>query len=101
MSNMGIDRFEELLPRTPELIAPGTDDGAGKTSFSKIIGEVLSDANKDVVHAESQARALSEGKADAVETVLALNRADMSLKFVVQLRNRFIEAYREITRLNR
>lgn len=101
MGEMEIDRLQGVLPKMQELGAPETDDGSGKLSFSKIIGEVLSDANKEINNAEKSAAAFAVGKADPIETVLALNRAEMSLKFVVQLRNKFVEAYREISRLGR
>ena len=101
MGDMGIDRLEGVLPRVPELVATETENHAGRASFSKIIGEVLSDTNREINHAEKLARGVAEGKASAVETVLALNRADMSLKFVVQLRNKLVEAYREVRRLSR
>ena len=101
MSEMEIDGLQGLLPKMPGLGAPETDNGPGESSFSKIIGEMLSDANKAINNAEKSAADFAEGKGDPIETVLALNRADMSLKFVVQLRNKFVEAYREISRLGR
>ena len=35
-----------------------------------------------------------------VETVLALNRADIELRFAVELRNRALEAYNQIIRIS-
>ena len=47
----------------------------------------------------AQARALAEGEGDTVETMLALSRAELSLQLVTQVRDRALEAYQEIMRL--
>lgn len=68
-------------------------------SFANKIGEALSTANQELVQAESAARELASGKGDLVETMISLGRADVSLRLVVNLRNRMLESYKEIMRL--
>ena len=81
--------------------APTTSSAqaAGGKDFAEVLKGLVSETNQEVVQAEDQARLLAEGKAGIVETVLAMNKADLSMRFVVELRNRFVEAYREVTRL--
>ncbi len=94
-------RIDSQLPRTPEAASSSSQKGGRAGDFSRLISGVLKEANSDVVHAEQQARSLADGKAGIVETILALNKADTSLRFVVELRNKFVETYREITHLAR
>ena len=68
-------------------------------AFAKSIGETLASANKDLNQAEASARDLAAGKGDLVETMIAMGRADLSLRMVVNMRNRMLESYNEIIRL--
>ena len=83
------------LGRTPERALPA----APGASFAQEIGAVIGDANHALNEAETAARELAQGKADVVETMIALGRADVSLRMVVNLRNRMLESYQEIMRL--
>ena len=77
--------------------------GAGRAqpggSFGKLVAKAVEDANRTQLAAEGEARALAEGKGDVVDAMVALSRADLALRFVVSLRNRALEAYNEIMRL--
>lgn len=68
-------------------------------SFSQRFREALVEANRSLQNAETSARQMAEGKADVVETAIALSHAELSLRHVVSLRNRVFEAYQEIMRL--
>ncbi len=68
-------------------------------AFGKSIAETLASANTDLTHAEASARDLAAGKGDLVETMISMGRADLSLRMVVNMRNRMLESYNEIMRL--
>ncbi len=74
---------------------PARADG----SFGQLVKGVLESANRDQLEAEKQAIALAEGRGDIVDAMVSLSKADLSLRFVVTLRNRAVEAYREIMNL--
>ena len=69
------------------------------TGFVDTLREVIGNANREQLAAESQTRSLVSGEADIVDTMIAIGRAEVSMKFVVSLRNRALEAYQEIMRL--
>ncbi len=75
--------------------------GEGKTSvpFSEHVKSALLEANRQLNEADAKAREIAEGKGDIIQTVTALARAELSLRHVVTLRNRALEAYQEIMRL--
>lgn len=78
---------------------PTKEAGATSESFSQDIGEALSNANRELNQAEASTRELAAGKGDIVETMINLGRADLSLRMVVNMRNRMLESYQEIMRL--
>ncbi|MEZ4218403.1 MAG: flagellar hook-basal body complex protein FliE [Myxococcota bacterium] len=83
--------------------AGGTDDAAkaagGGARFADALGDAISSADQDFKAAEEEVRQLAQGKGDIVETMIGITRSELSLGFVVQLRNRALEAYQEIMRL--
>jgi flagellar hook-basal body complex protein FliE len=42
---------------------------------------------------------MANGQVDTVEAVLALSKADLTLRHLVALRNRVLEAFQEVMRL--
>ena len=73
--------------------------GDPKISFSERMVAAVGDANRLQLEAEDKTREMVAGKADVVETVMALSKADLSLRLVTNLRNRLLDAYHEIMRL--
>lgn len=78
-------------------VAPAAKPSTSR--FGELVGELLAGANREQLEAEHQARELAAGRADVVDAMIAVSRADLSLRFVVTLRNRALEAYQEIMRL--
>lgn len=93
---------ELLTSRNLGIEAPSLErksPAQGGEAFAKNIGESLAAANVDQNNAEAAARELAAGKGDLVETMMAMSRADLSLRMVVSMRNRILESYNEIMRL--
>lgn len=67
--------------------------------FGSQVTAALEEANQSLQAAETSAEKLATGEVDVVETMIALGKADLSLRFVVALRNRALEAYNQIMRL--
>lgn len=70
--------------------------GAG---FAERLGALLGEADRVQQDAEAQAGALAAGRGDVVETMVSLSHAELSLQLVVQVRDRALEAYQEIMRM--
>jgi len=84
------------LPRRPE--AAGEAPGS---SFGELVKGLVSEVNQSQSRAEASASALARGEAGIVETVLALNDADLKLRLAVEVRNRFLAAWQEISTAGR
>ncbi len=88
-----------------DALARTTGDGVIESSkreesgFGDLVGRTLAKANDAQIDAEAQVRELAAGRGDVVETMLALSNADIALRTTLQLRNRALEAYQEILRV--
>ena len=94
MSPLAVSRLQALAAAQ----AP-TPASAPEAPFADQFKAALSEANETLQGAEESAQKLAAGEVDVVETMIALGKADLSLRFVVALRNRALEAYNEIMRL--
>jgi flagellar hook-basal body complex protein FliE len=96
----------DLRIDTPQMIAlpkPGlrpdqTSEGPGG-GFARALGDALRQADGVQKTAEHEARELAAGRGDALAAVMALTKADLSLRFVTGVRNRALEAFNEIIRM--
>lgn len=94
MSDLGIQGLGAAAAVTPgEAARPATK------GFAQVLVEALANTNQAQLDAEAKTRGLVVGENDAVDAMLALSQADLSLRFLVSLRNRALEAYQEILRL--
>lgn len=66
-------------------------------------GNVINDAIKKVGTLENEADTsivdMLQGKADIHETMVALQKSDISMRMFLAVRNKAIEAYREVMRM--
>jgi flagellar hook-basal body complex protein FliE len=73
--------------------------GDGK-SFSDILSKSFEKVNQQQVQADTAVKELVSGRSKNIhETMLAVERADASLKLAMQVRNKILEAYKEIMRM--
>jgi len=77
----------------------GSVPGAG-TTFADMLQESLETVNRHQLDANAAIESLVAGRTRNIhETMLAVERADTSLKLMMQVRNKILEAYREIMRM--
>ncbi|MBL7716732.1 MAG: flagellar hook-basal body complex protein FliE [Bdellovibrionales bacterium] len=74
--------------------------GANAKTFSGMLEESLDKVNTYQHQADTAVKELISGRSKNIhETMLTLERADTSLKLAMQVRNKILEAYREIMRM--
>jgi flagellar hook-basal body complex protein FliE len=77
----------------------GTEKSAG-ADFSSKLREALNDVNQKQVKAEKTADDYATGKQNDLHgTMITMTEADVQLRLTAQVRNKVIEAYREIMRM--
>lgn len=73
--------------------------GKGKT-FSDIMKQSVEKVNEFQSQADTAIKELVAGRNKNIhETLLAVERADISLKLMMQVRNKIVDAYKEIMRM--
>ncbi len=72
-----------------------TDD-----SFSEILKKSLDEVNKLQNKADDSIKSIASGKVDNIQdAVIAIEKADVSMKLLTEIRNKAIKAYEEIMRM--
>ena len=70
------------------------------TSFKDTLQDYLQDVNDLQREADKAVVGLATGKVDNLHEVLvAMGEADVSYRLMMEIRNKLLEAYREITRM--
>ena len=68
--------------------------------FSKVLKEALEKVNAQQKKAEKMADDYAAGKISSIhDFIIEAEKASMSLRLTVEVRNRIVEAYREIMRM--
>jgi flagellar hook-basal body complex protein FliE len=82
---------------------PVSNNGNVKQKGSAEFAEVMKGAINNVDKMEREANrsivGLLQGKADIHETMVAIQKADISMRLLLTIRNKVIDAYREIMRM--
>ena len=68
--------------------------------FSDILKNFVADVNSDLVNAKKAERDLISGKVDNIEQLMfQIEKSDISLKLITEIRNKALESYQEIMRM--
>ncbi|MBC7690456.1 MAG: flagellar hook-basal body complex protein FliE [Methylotenera sp.] len=68
--------------------------------FSEMLSSTMEKVNNDQVQADRSIKELVAGRSKNIhETMLTIERADASLKLMMQVRNKVLDAYKEIMRM--
>ena len=95
MDVKGIARPLEM-PAAPG-VTPGATPGA---SFGKILKDSLAQVNQLQHEADGAIESLATGgTATLHDTMLAVQKAELSFKLMMQVRNKIVEAYQEVVRM--
>ncbi|RMG09138.1 MAG: flagellar hook-basal body complex protein FliE [Planctomycetota bacterium] len=85
----------------PDSARPASTPAASKgTDFGALLERTLVEVNHLQHRADTAAEDLVAGKVDDVHDVmLAMTEADLSFKLMLEVRNKLVEAYQEVSRM--
>jgi flagellar hook-basal body complex protein FliE len=100
MDSVLVERLREVTPRLDEPVGlePARGREAPSGRFGEIVADLVSDVNEKQNAASANAVGLARGEVGIMETVVSLNDADLSLRMMMQLRDRALDAYQRILR---
>ncbi len=106
LSNGDIEGFQirgrtsqpQLVPQQSSLAA--TDGGSSTESFVDMLKKGLDQVNETQSQADHAIKEAIAGRNKNVhETMLLIEKADMTYKLAMQVRNKIIDAYREVMKM--
>ena len=98
---MEINRFPSILDSSGEdKLSKNLKTDTSKSSFGEILKQAVNEVNQLHLKADQSVDTLANGKEiDIHKTIIALEKADVSFQLMMQIRNKAVEAYQEIIRM--
>lgn len=81
---------------------PGSDSARDRVNggFKDLLARTLQEANQNLVGADRLGEQLVTGQVqDVSQVMIAAQKAELSLQLAIQIRNKLLEAYQEIMRM--
>jgi flagellar hook-basal body complex protein FliE len=84
----------------PEMHAPRSQGGEKGAGFGEVLKDAISTVNELQQKSDQEIQKLMTGESqDLHTTVLAMQKADLSFQMMMQVRNKIVQAYQEIMRM--
>jgi len=91
-----VDRIEGIGPVFPEKL----NKNKGKGNFADILKQAIDRVNELQKKAEKLTDDFAEGRISNIhEVIIEAEKASLALRLTVEVRNRIVEAYRDIMRM--
>jgi flagellar hook-basal body complex protein FliE len=87
-----------FTPLKPALHQPQTQK-AETPSFSQVIKDAVSTVDNMGKQADTAIVEMLQGNGDVPETMIQLQKFDISMQVLMSMRNKAVEAYKEISRM--
>jgi flagellar hook-basal body complex protein FliE len=87
------------MPAVPASV-PVQPAAAGGDPFSQLVSQLITDANGQQLQSNEALNNFVTGRSDNVQDlVLSVAKADLSFRLVLEIRNRLIDAYQDVMRM--
>ena len=102
MDGLSLSTVRPTSPLESRAEAPqsgGVSSGSA-TSFSETLKDAIQSVNQLQKDADTKVQNLATGKSENLhETMIATEKADIALRLMVQVRNKIIDAYQEVMKM--
>ena len=91
-----------IAPIVPAASTPGVAAAtpASGEGFIDSLGQLLKTAEESGDAANLAVEQMLDGRGEVHDAMIALQRAELSLQFTVQVRNKLVQAYQDIMRMS-
>ncbi len=100
MALNGIGNVGRTLPGLDGISPSGVASPSAGGSFVDALGKAIGDVEQAQSTADASAQQVALGGGNLHETALALEKADISLRVAVKVRNKLVETYQDIMRMS-
>jgi len=99
MNNVLIGQISPNL-QVPEIKKPAGAENAGGLKFGEVLKDAIQTVNELQKTSDSEIQKLMTGESqDLHATLIAVQKADLSFQMMMQVRNKIVQAYQEIMRM--
>jgi flagellar hook-basal body complex protein FliE len=84
----------------PESRGPEKAGASGEGTFTGELSKALGEVDKLQMDADHQAKMVAEGGGNLHEMSLSLEKADISMRLAMKVRNKLVDAYNEIMKMS-
>ena len=89
-----------IMPGGPQKLPQHGQKPQGASNFKELMDSYLKEVNDLQQEADKAVLDLAAGRKDNLhQVVAAINEADLSFRLMMEVRNKLLEAYREIMRM--
>jgi flagellar hook-basal body complex protein FliE len=96
---VAIDQIGAASAALPKVAAAASATGASAGNFGDLMGQLLSGLEDGTSQANTAVDAMVNKTGDVHDAMIALQRSELALQLVVQVRNKFVQAYQDIMRM--
>jgi flagellar hook-basal body complex protein FliE len=94
----------KVMAASPDLLLPEGTKGldknpANRQEFGNLLGKMVDQVQQLQQDGDKKVEGSLLGKEELHEAMLSLEKASMSLKLLIQVRNKMIDAYQELMRM--
>jgi len=76
-----------------------TEKSQEKSEFKDLIKSSIEKVNNSLIESDTDIVKMAEGKTGIHDTMISMQKADITLRLFLQIRNKAIDAYREMMRM--
>ncbi len=88
-----------VKPVLPGIIGGGAEPGKGAI-FNNVLSQMIDQTNNNLVQSDETVKNFVKGNIDNPhEVMIQLEEAHLALQFTIQMRNKVVEAYQELMRM--
>lgn len=99
-SSLDLNQLELGLRATTDGMSKGKVSNSGDSAFFDMLKNSVTQVNSEMKAGDKASVDLATGKTSNIhETMLAVTKAELGFNMLVQLRNKAIEAYQEVMRM--
>ncbi len=98
---MNVANITQVI-QNPELMpsAAAMATKSAGTEFAGAIEQALATVDNLQLEADAESLKLASGKGNLHETSIAFDKADIAMRLVVKVRNKIVETYQDVMRMN-
>ncbi len=99
MADMIIGSQPIQVPKSAQASGAAPGAGAGEGGFKSILKNAIEDVNTLQFQADDAVAKLQMGKGSMHEALIAMEKASLSFQTLLQVRNKIVDAYQEVMRM--